>query len=294
MPKNILVVTGGAGFIGSNLINALVSKTSYEIISIDNYFSGSKLNHIKNKKVKYINGNTKNISKILSNKKRKIKAIFHFGEFSRIAKSFSNLEKLYDSNIFGTLEVIEFCRKNKIKIIYSATSAAFGNNFKDANLSPYSFTKTKNLDLILNYHDWYKLSYEIIYFYNVYGANQIQNNYMGAVIGIFENCVKNNKPLTVVRPGSQARHFTHINDTIDIVLKAFRRNKNSHYSISAKKSYKILDVAKMFNHKYKLVPERPGERFVSTFVKKVRNKKVIIIKGKKDLKNYLKEKYESC
>ena len=286
--KNLLVVTGGAGFIGSSLIKKLIEETNYNILSLDNYFSGNKKNHVDNKRVKYIKGDTKNIHKILNKKKKRIKTIFHFGEFSRIVQSFEFINKLHDSNTYGTSQVIEFCRKNEIKIIYSATSAAFGNNFKDNNLSPYSYTKTFNLNLILNYHEWFGLSYEIIYFYNVYGNNQIEGSKMSAVIGLFKKLKKQNKPLTVVKPGTQRRHFTHIDETVRVVLRAFKSNKNTHYTISSQKSYSIIEIAKMLNHKYKFISERKGERFNSSFIKKIRNKKVINIKSKIDLKDYLK------
>lgn len=291
--KNIIIVTGGAGFIGTNLIETLIKKTNYKIYSLDNYIAGSKKNHIKNKKIKYFNGSTKNFSKIFNIYKKKIKAVFHFGEFSRIAQSFKMLDALIESNIHGSTNVVNFCKENNIRIIYSATSAAFGNNFNDQNLSPYSFTKTTILNLILNFHDWYHLDYNIVYFYNVYGGRQIVNHKMAAVIGIFENCKNNNKPLPVVRPGTQTRVFTHVDDVIDGTLKILRNSRIKHLLIRANKSYSILNVAKMFNHKYKLINFRPGERFTSTFPELIRGNKVKIHYGKKKLKEYINKKYES-
>ncbi len=247
---NYLIVTGGAGFIGSNLIELLLKKTRLKIISIDNYSTGSKLNHIKNKRVKYIKGNTINFEKILKkNKIRNIKAIFHFAEFSRIYQSFKNINSCFNSNITGTNQVIKFCLKNKIKIIYSATSASLGKNGDDQNLSPYAFTKSTNMNLIMNLNEWFNLSYEIIYFYNVYGPRQILSSNMAAVIGIFEECYKKNQPLPVVLPGTQTRSFTHVHDTVNICYEAWKQNKNSHYSISSKKSYSINQVAHFFSKK---------------------------------------------
>ena len=144
--KNIILITGGAGFVGTNMIKILLKKTNNKIISIDNYSSGSKLNHIKNKRIKYIKGNTKNIFKICNSFKKKISVIFHFGEFSRIHQSFSNIEECIESNTHGTNSVFNFCLRNKIKLIYSATSASLGNKGKDKNLSPYAFTKSNNLE----------------------------------------------------------------------------------------------------------------------------------------------------
>ena len=291
--KNIIIVTGGAGFIGSNLIETLLNKTNYQIYSLDNYIAGNKKNHIKNKKVKYFNGSTKDFDKFFNKFKKKIKAVFHFGEFSRIAQSFKMLDKLIESNIYGSTNVVNFCKANNIRIIYSATSAAFGNNFDDQNLSPYSFTKTTILNLILNYHEWYGLNYNIVYFYNVYGGRQIVNHKMAAVIGIFEHCKKNNLVIPIVRPGTQSRVFTHVEDVVDGTLKILKDPGVKHLLIRANKSYSILNVAKMFNHKYKLIGYRPGERFASTFPKTIRGNKVNIHYGKKKLKDYIKKNYES-
>ena len=185
--KNIIIITGGAGFVGSNLIIFLLKKTKKKFISVDNYSSGSKKNHINNKRVKYINGDTRDIKEILKKYKKNIHSIFHFGEFARIFQSFKEFDKCYDSNSLGTKEVFKFCLDNKLKLIYSATSASLGNLGKDKNLSPYAFTKSKNLELLENLKNWFKFKFEIIYFYNVYGPRQIKEGSMATVIGIFEN-----------------------------------------------------------------------------------------------------------
>ena len=286
--KDLIIVTGGAGFIGSNLIQLLLKKTKYKIYSIDNYSTGEKKNHTIDKRVKYIKEHTKNISKVLNSKKKQIKAIFHFGEFARIYQSFSNMNQCIDSNSVGSHEVFNFCFVNKIKLIYSATSATIGNNGKDKNLSPYAFTKAKNLELLENYKKWFGLKFEIIYFYNVYGPKQIKSGKMATVIGIFEEQYKNNKYLTVVKPGTQTRRFTHVNDTINACYLAFKKNKNRHYSISHKKSYSVLQVAKMFSHKIKFLPNRPGERYASALTNMNLSNKVYKLYGKIELKNYIK------
>jgi len=286
--KNIIVVTGGAGFIGSNLIELLIKKTKFDLISIDNYSSGSKKNHLENKKVKYINSHTKNILKILTPYKKKINAIFHFGEFARIYQSFSKMNECIDSNTIGSHEVFNFCLSNKIKLIYSATSASIGNKGRDKNLSPYAFTKAKNLEMLENLKHWYNLKSEVIYFYNVYGPKQIKKGSMATVIGIFEEQLKNKKPLTVVKPGTQSRRFTHVNDTVDTCYYAWKKNKCRHYSISHKKSYTILQVAKMFNSPVKLLPHRKGERYASALTSMNLSNKVYKIFGKISLKNYIK------
>ncbi len=285
--KNLLIVTGGCGFVGSNLINYLVQNTNYKIISLDDYSSGIKKNQIKNKNVKYINGNTKNISKILNSKKKRIKTIFHFGEFSRIYQSFKQMNKCIQSNTIGSNEVFDFCLKNKIKLIYSATSASLGKKGKDKNLSPYAFTKSKNLEFLENLKNWFDFKFEVIFFYNVYGPNQIRKGKMATVIGIFEDHFIKKKPLPVVRPGSQSRRFTHIDDTIKVCFKAWKKNKNRYYSISNKYSYSILEVAKMFKSKIKLLPRRSGERYASALTSMTASTKIYKNFGSIKLKDYI-------
>ena len=285
--KNLIIVTGGAGFVGSNLIELLLKKTKYKIISLDNYSSGSKKNHIKDKRIQYINAETLNISKVLKKSKKKIKAIFHFGEFSRIFQSFKNFDECYQSNSIGSKAVFKFCLDNKIKLIYSATSASLGNNGNDKNLSPYSFTKSKNLELLENLKKWFNFKFEVIFFYNVYGPRQIKVGNMATVIGIFENQYLNKKPITVVRPGTQSRRFTHISDTVDACYEAFKVNKCRFYSISNEHSYSILGVAKMFKSKISFLKPRLGERFASALTKMSNNRKIVQKYGKLQLKDYI-------
>ncbi len=283
-----IIVTGGAGFVGSNLIKFLLKNTSINIISLDNYSTGSKKNHIKNKRIKYIVGDTRNISQIIKNVK-KIISVFHFGEFARIFQSFLKMDECISSNSIGSNAVFNFCLKNKIKLIYSATSASLGNNGNDKNLSPYAFTKSKNLELLESLKKWFKFRYEVIYFYNVYGPNQICKGDMATVIGIFQNHYKQKKPLPVVRPGSQTRRFTHINDTVEVCYKAWKDNKCRHYSITNRKSYSILDVAKMFKTKIKYLPQRAGERYASALTKFNFSNKIYRNYGKTDLIKYIED-----
>jgi len=287
--KKFIIVTGGGGFVGSNLIEYLIKKTLYNIISIDDYSSGTKKNHINSKRVKYLRGNTKDIDKILKKYASKIHSIFHFGEFSRIYQSFLKMNKCIQSNSIGTNAVFNFCLKNRIRLVYSATSASLGNKGKDKNLSPYAFTKAKNLELLENLRRWFNFKYEVIFFYNVYGAGQIKKGDMSTVIGIFEDCYLKNLPLPVVRPGSQSRRFTHITDTIKVCYKAWKSNKSRFYSISNKDSYTILEVAKMFEKKIKFLPARKGERYASALTTLSLSKKIYQNYGKINLKKYVKE-----
>ena len=286
MKKNI-VITGGAGFVGSNLIKYLLKKTKYNLISLDNYSTGSRKNHIKSKRVKYIKSDTKNINKVLKNPKN-IHSLFHFGEFARIYQNFIKMEECINSNTIGSNAVLNFCLSNNIKLIYSATSATIGNKGSDKNLSPYAFTKAKNLELLDNLRKWFKFKFEIIYFYNVYGPNQISSGSMATVIGIFEDLYKKKKPLTVVKPGTQSRRFTHIDDTVKACYFAWKENRSRHYSISNRETYSIIEVAKMFKSKVKLLAPRRGERYASALANMNLSNKVYKIFGKVRLKDYIK------
>ena len=285
--KKFIIITGGAGFVGTNLIKLLLKKTNYSLISLDNYSSGTKTNHIKNNRIIYLRGHTKDISKILKPYTNKVDSIFHFGEFARIYQSFLQMNRCLDSNSIGTNAVFNYCLTNKIKLVYSATSATLGNKGKDKNLSPYAFSKAKNLELLENLKKWFNFKYEIIYFYNVYGPHQISKGKMATVIGIFEDCFKKNKPMTVVRPGTQSRRFTHINDTVNVCYLAWKKNLCRHYSISHKKSYTIIEVAKLFNKKIKYVSKRAGERYASALTTMNLSNKVYKYFGKISLKDYI-------
>ena len=286
--KKVIVITGGAGFVGSNLIEFFLQKTNFKIISLDNYSTGKKKNHLINKRIRYLNSDTKNISDSLKIYKKKIHTIFHFGEFSRIYQSFLKMNECINSNSIGSHAVFNFCLTNNIKLIYSATSASIGNNGLDKNLSPYAFTKAKNLELLENFKRWFQFKYEVIYFYNVYGPKQISSGSMATVIGIFENQFKKKIPLTVVSPGTQSRRFTHINDTVEACYYAWKKKKCRHYSISNRKSYTIIEVAKLFKSKIKLLPSRKGERYASALTSMNLSNKVHKLFGKINLKDYVK------
>jgi len=279
-----ILITGGAGFIASNLINLILQKNSkVSIYSYDNYYSGSRKNHIKSKRVKYIKGDTQRINKNKLLNKIDFDHIFHFAEFSRIVPSFNNFDECIKTNTYGTFEVIKFCLKKKAKLIYSASSSTIGKN---KFLSPYSWSKYANNELIKNFSRWFGLKYVIVYFYNVYGPNQITKGHMSAVIGIFEKQYLSGKPLTVVKPGTQKRDFTHVYDIANGTFLAATKSVNSEFHLGSGKNYSIIEVAKMFKTKYKLTPERPGERFYS-LSKSNKANKYLNYKINNDLKTYI-------
>ena len=285
--KNILVVTGGAGFVGSNLIEELIKFKRYKIISLDNYSSGSFKNHIKNQRIKYLKGNTQNIESLLKAYRPNIHTIFHFGEFARIFQSFKKIDECFNSNIKGTLNLFNFSLKNKIRLIYSATSASLGNKGKDMNLSPYAFSKAKNLELLENLKKWFNFKYEVVYFYNVYGPRQICKGDMATVVGIFEDHFKKSKRLPVVRPGTQVRRFTHVYDTVKACIIAWKKNKLKHYSVSSNQSFSIIELAALFKSKIRYLPTRKGERFTSAITKMNLNNKIIRLSAKIRLIDYV-------
>lgn len=256
--KNVLV-TGGAGFVGSNLIKKLIEQNpEINITSLDNYFTGKPENHVAG--VEYYRGNTWEADSIFEN--REFDTVFHFGEYSRIVQSFRDIDFVHRSILSGTPIILELCRKWGAKLIYSASSSKFGNEGKDENLSPYSWMKSKMVELIKNYGEWYDLKYEICYFFNVYGPGQITTGDYATVIGIFERQYKEGKKCTVVTPGTQTRDFTHIGDIVSGLIKASLRMDNKEWHLRSGVNVSIIDVAEMFGE-WELIPERRGERFTS-------------------------------
>jgi UDP-glucose 4-epimerase len=271
-----ILVTGGAGYVGSNLVKHLKKHTNATITSLDNYFTGQEANHIKG--VEYIQNCTWNINEL-----PKQDIVYHFGEYSRVVPSFKDVEYLMTSNLWGTSRVLEQCKKWNAKLIYSASSSKFGGN---ENLSPYSWVKAKMVELIKNYGEWYGLKYEVCYFYNVYGKNHISEGDYATVIGIFEKQYKEGKALTIVGDGKQSRQFTHIDDIVNALDKVRKRDGNKEWYLSSDVEYKIIDVARMFTDNIKFIPERKGERYKATTIQND-TKKVLNWKIKNNLEDYI-------
>ena len=266
--KDILV-TGGAGFVGTNLIKRL--KLDYpdaRIVSLDCYLTGSMKNHIPG--VRYIKGDTMNSHTILKNEN--FDTVFHFGEYSRVVQSFEDIQLATDSIMGGTPRILELCREWNAKLIYSASSSKFGNGGEDENLAPYSWMKAKMVELIKNYGDWFGLEYQINYFFNVYGPGQITHGDYATVVGIFERQYLTGEPCTVVTPGDQSRDFTHVDDIIEGVIKSTKyKTANLEWYLRSGTSRTIIEVARMFGA-FKFIPERKGERIKSALIENDTNK----------------------
>lgn len=257
-----VLVTGGCGFIGTNLIKRLLGeKDIKKIVSLDNYFTGLLKNQLIDERVSYIYGETANIKEILTD--QEFDVVFHFGEYSRIDPSFDDVQEIFNYNLKGTWEVLNFCKEKNIRLIYSGSSSKFGHE-NNQHLSPYSWSKAKNTELIKNFSSWYGLKYNILYFHNVYGPGQITEGKYATVIGIFEKQLEEDTPLTVVSPGTQRRDFTHVDDIVSGIWAAFNKApENTEFSLGTGKNYSIIEIAKAFNQEIAMVPCRRGERNTS-------------------------------
>lgn len=280
MKKNKILVTGGAGFIGSHLCEKLLEE-GYEVHSLDNYFTGSTDNHIQG--VNYIKGDTKNIDNLSFIPD----VIYHLGEYSRVEQSFEDIEKVLEYNKYGTFAVLEFCRKNNVRLIYAGSSTKFCDSGKSANTSPYAWSKSSNTQLVKNYGEWYNLDYAITYFYNVYGPREISTGKYATLIALFSEKMKQNETLTIVSPGTQRRNFTHIDDIIDGLILVGKYGTGDEYGIGCEKSYSIIEVAKLFSDKIEFLPERKGNRNNGPVISE--KTKLLGWKCKNNLEDYIKQ-----
>lgn len=248
-----ILITGGAGFIGSHLCEKLAEENT--VYSLDNYFTGSENNHVRN--VHYLKGNTKDINSII---KFKPDILFHLGEYSRVEQSFIDIEKVYEYNTISIIQILEFVRKTNCKLIYAGSSTKYGDNGETKDSSPYAWSKATNTNLIVNYSEWYNINYAIVYFYNVYGGREICEGRYATLIGLFTALFKQNKPLTVVSPGTQKRNFTHIEDIVSGLIVVAEKGNGDEFGIGCEESFSVLEVAKMFKAKIEMIPERKGNR----------------------------------
>lgn len=255
MIKNKILVTGGAGFIGSNLCERLAQNLNNDVYSLDNYFMGSKDNHVSN--VTYINGSTENISSLVNFKPN---IVYHLGEYSRVEQSFKDIRDAWRFNTNGTFAVLEFVRCVGCKILYAGSSTKFGDGGTGRNDSPYAFMKSTNTQLVINYGNWFNMPYAITYFYNVYGKREIQHGKYATLIALFKEKMRNGQPLTVVSPGSQNRNFTHIDDIVDALIMVGENGSGDGYGIGSDMTYSVREVADMFGGRVEMLPARQGNR----------------------------------
>jgi len=255
-----VLVTGGAGFIGSHLCERL-AQDGAKVFSLDDYSTGSQSNHVDN--VTYIKGETRNIEKLVYFSPD---IIYHLGEYSRVEQSFDDIEKVWSSNKDGIFSVLQFCRKTKSKIVYAGSSTKFGDGDLGRVQSPYAWTKASNTELVVNYANWFKIDYAISYFYNVYGGREISTGRYATLIAIFVEQYKNNKPLTVVSPGTQLRNFTHIDDIISGLILIGEHGYGDNYGVGCSEAYSILEIAEAFGSEIEILPERRGNRMTAEVV----------------------------
>lgn len=277
-----ILVTGGAGFVGSHLCERLSKIEGYEIYSLDNYSMGSKLNHVDN--VIYIESDTSNISKVIDFRPD---IIYHLGEYSRVEQSFEDIQTVWNTNKVGSFEVLEFVRKTGCKIVYAGSSTKFGDGGSGRDATPYAWTKATNTELVINYSRWFGVDFAITYFYNVYGPREIRHGKYATLIALFKEKMRQGEPLTVVAPGTQKRNFTHVDDIVDGLILVGESGSGDGYGIGSDEAFSILDVARIFGGEIIMLPERRGNR-MGADVMNSKTKELGWI-SKKSLEKYIEE-----
>ena len=254
--SKLILVTGGAGFVGSHLVKRLVAD-GHRVISLDNYFAGSRETHVAG--ADYREGHTKDIETLVSESPD---LVFHLGEYSRVEKSFEDIETVWDLNKTGTFAVLEFVRRRGSKIVYAGSSTKFGDDGAGRDQSPYAWAKATNTELVRNYAEWFGIRYAITYFYNVYGPGERSGSY-GTVIEIFRQSYLSGKPLTITAPGTQKRNFTHVSDIVDGLVLVGEKGEGDEFGLGDERAYEIKEVAELFGGTILMLPERAGNRMGS-------------------------------
>lgn len=255
-----ILVTGGAGFVGSHLCERLV-KEGHEVYSLDNYFTGSENNHVAG--VTYINGPSSNVWLEFSS--NELDMIYHLGEYSRVEQSFKDIDKVLEYNKNDTLDVFDFARKNDVRIVYAGSSTKFVDH-EDYIQSPYAWSKASNTELLNKYGQWFNMNYAITYFYNVYGPREISEGGYSTLIGKYSSAMKRGDPLGIVSPGVQTRNFTHVDDIVDALLLIGYNGYGDEFGIGASEAYSVNEVAAMFGGETYQLEARAGNRLFAPLV----------------------------
>jgi len=261
MTKKTILVTGGAGFIGSHLCESLSQDASNRVVSLDNYSTGSEDNHVAG--VEFIRGETKDIHTSINFSPD---IVYHLGEYSRVEQSFDDLETVWDYNKAGTFEVLQFCRKHACKIVYAGSSTKFGDGGLGRSQSPYGWIKASNTELVENFGEWFGLPYAIVYFYNAYGPREIRTGKYATLIALFAEKMRKGEPLTVVSPGEQKRNFTHVSDIISALRLVGDQGYGDEFGIGSPEAYSVLEIAKLFGGQIDMLPERRGNRMTADVI----------------------------
>tara|TARA_A100001015_G_C15044862_1_gene742864 strand:- start:8423 stop:9289 length:867 start_codon:yes stop_codon:yes gene_type:complete len=259
--KRKILITGGAGFVGSHLCERLAKEPQNDIYSLDNYSMGVEENHVND--VTYIKGDTVNIENLISFIPD---MVYHLGEYSRVEQSFDDLKTVWKYNVEGTWSVLEFVRKSGCKVIYAGSSTKFGDDGLGRNSSPYAWIKASNTELVMNYGDWFNVPYAITYFYNVYGAREIQTGKYATLIALFKEKMRLDKALTLVSPGTQQRNFTHVDDVIDGLVLVGENGFGDGFGIGSDETFSIKEVAELYGANIEMLPERKGNRMTANVI----------------------------
>lgn len=282
MQDKILVI-GGAGFVGSNLCKQLV-KLNHYVVSLDNYFTGSNANHHEG--VHYLDGNSADIFNIFGHEPNQFDYIFHFGEYARVEQSFFDYKTVMDYNYHSFPKVLDFAKHSNAKLIYSGSSTKFSIGEDGKMMSPYAYTKAQNTELLKAYSEWNGLSYAIVYFYNVYGDGEISDGKYATVIAKFLKMVKDGATsVPITSPGTQERNFTHIDDTVDGLIRIMKYGNGDNWGIGNDTAYSMLDVAEMLQVDVDMKPEKSGNRMGGV----VHNQMLLALgwKPKMELREYI-------
>ncbi len=248
-----VIVTGGAGFVGTNLCKKLV-ELGHKVTSIDNYSTGKKENHIEG--VRYENFDIRNIYDYKWVYNEHPDVIFHMAAIARIQPSFEQPKKYFTTNANGTLEIVDYCAKNNVPLIYAGSSSHHSGKFKN----PYTFSKDVGEEIVKLYQEHYNLKASIVRFYNVYGPYQLTEGGYTTLIGRWLNNIEKGIECEIYGDGEQRRDFTHVNDIVNALIRIQKQQAyNNNFELGRGKNYSVNEIAKMLNISPIYKPGKPGE-----------------------------------